>query len=92
MDNFFFRPQASTEGPDTGSQLEINREECSCGKQFKQFKNEISGEQSEISGGKEAQSNEFPWAVRIFGGCAKGIIYLEGKWKQTGFFAQDFWI
>ena len=37
---------------------------CACGY------NDIFGE---ISGGTEAVSNEFPWMVRIVGGCAGGL-------------------
>jgi hypothetical protein len=40
-------------------------------------KNKGSGDISEISGGEEAKPNEFPWAARIFGGCAQGEIYLS---------------
>ena len=31
----------------------------------------------EISGGTEAVSNEFPWTVRIVGGCAGGELQLQ---------------
>ena len=31
---------------------------------------------NEISGGEIAVAHEFPWAVRIFGGCAQGNIDL----------------
>jgi len=37
---------------------------CSCGKAPKQG--------NRISGGSEAQANQFPWVVRIVGGCAAG--------------------
>ena len=40
---------------------------CACGY------NDIFGE---ISGGTEAVSNEFPWMVRIVGGCAGGELQL----------------
>ena len=39
--------------------------ECDCGKSPNQNSNEIAG-------GKEARPNEFPWMVRIIGGCAQG--------------------
>ena len=43
------------------------------------YNNPISGE---ISGGTEAVSNEFPWTVRITGGCAGGELQLG--WDITG--------
>ena len=39
--------------------------DCDCGKSPNQNSNEIAG-------GKEARPNEFPWMVRIIGGCAQG--------------------
>ena len=40
-------------------------------------KNEIGSDISEVSHGEEAKPNEFPWAARIFGGCAQGKMYLS---------------
>merc|ERR1712055_1095797 len=42
---------------------------CSCGKPPRQ----IRGKQNRISGGSEAQANQFPWLVRIVGGCPQGV-------------------
>ena len=39
LDNLFFRPQASTEGPNTGSQPE-SKTDCNCGKQLINVKRE----------------------------------------------------
>jgi len=42
---------------------------CSCGKPPRQRR----GKQNRISGGSEAQANQFPWLVRIVGGCPQGV-------------------
>merc|ERR1712215_54804 len=42
---------------------------CSCGKPPRQ----IRGNQNRISGGSEARANQFPWLVRIVGGCPQGV-------------------
>jgi len=41
--------------------------QCSCGKPPRQRR----GKQNRISGGSEAQAHQFPWMVRIVGGCVK---------------------
>jgi len=40
---------------------------CSCGRSGRPSRTD------EISGGEEARPHEFPWIVRLFGGCPKGL-------------------
>ena len=61
-------------GAMTGSKPDIKKHKCSCGKPGKQ----------RIIGGVEAIPNEFPWTVRIFGGCVCGGNALcQGKMYLT---------
>ena len=48
------------------------RNECACGKQFLSNYKRGEMEREEIAGGEVAVPEEFPWLVRILGGCAGG--------------------
>ena len=48
------------------------RNECACGKQFLSRNKRGEMERNEIAGGEDTVPREFPWLVRIVGGCAGG--------------------
>ena len=56
-------------------------ENCKCGKLQGKKKNstDVGKKRNRISGGKEAVPHEFPWIVRITGGCAGIIIVNNGR-------------
>jgi len=53
-----------------------SQSECSCGMSDKTFINRdltLDEHELEIAGGRDAIPHEFPWIVRITGGCAGGV-------------------